>query len=154
MTAFLSPLRCEYVPPWEYMNEGWNDNDGTDRWQLTEPFKFHSDVLHKTDEVPFGFRFDKASVPTLPVIYANFGGRYTRAACIHDWLCRMQRVERKKADLVFLEFMRFENSQELQAMYAAGVDDDDIADRKASLEGRAQMMYAAVALYTKTGLWK
>lgn len=154
MSAFLSALRCEYVPPWEYLHEGWNDNDGTDRWQLTEPLKFHSDVLRKTDEVPLGFRFDKASVPTLPMMYANFGGRYTRPACVHDWLCRMGRVSREKADRVFLEFMRLENAQELQAMYAAGVDDDDIADRNAVLEGRAQMMYAAVALFTKTGLWK
>ena len=102
--------------------------------------------------MPLGFRFDKATVPTLPMMYANFGGRYTRPACIHDWLCRAGRIDRAKADLVFLEFMRLENSMELQAMYAAGIDDDDIADRKASTEGRAQMMYAAVALVTKLGI--
>jgi hypothetical protein len=34
-------------------------------------------------------------------------------------------------------------------MKEAGIDDDEIVDHKASLEGRAQVMYAAVVLATK-----
>lgn len=155
MSAFLTPLECRYIDPWRYWNNGgWHSNDGVDRWQLTSPFRYRSDLLRKTVEVPLGFRFDKASVPTLPFIYAAFGGRYTKPACVHDFLCRDKKIKREKADLVFLEAMRTENADEIQAMRDQGEDDDEIYERKAEIEGRAQMMYMAVAAYTKTGLWK
>lgn len=154
MSAFLSPLRVEFVNPWEYYNTVWCENDGVDRWQLTEPFLYYSSLLKKTVEVPAGFRFDKASVPVVPFIYDQFGGRYTKAACVHDFLVRDRRYPRAKCDRVFLEAMQTENQLELEAMEKAGEDDDEIAAHRAQLEARAKAMYAAVCLYTKTGLWK
>lgn len=152
--VFLSPLRAEYVPPWRYGGDAWQPNNGTSCWQLTEPFQLYSRVLKRAVSLPAGFRFDKASVPALPLMYAEFGDRFTRSAAGHDWLCRMRRVPRAKADRAFLEWMRAEIAEELDAMRAAGVDDDEIADQHARLEGRAQLMYAAVVAYTKSGLWK
>jgi len=47
-----------------------------------------------------------------------------------------------------------QNREELAAMKAVGKDDEEMAARKAAIDGRAQLMYLAVAAYTKTGLWK
>lgn len=143
MSKFLTPLECRYVPPWAFSGI-WTDNNGTDRWQLSDAFKYRSTLLKRTVEIPEGFRFDRATVPDL--LSPNFAGRFTRSSCVHDWL--IDRIERRKADRVFLEAMRCEIAEELEAMQEAGIDADEIAERKGSLEGRAQLMYAAVSLNT------
>src|SRR5574343_1749060 len=143
MSSFLTPLECRYVPPWAFSGI-WTDNNGTDRWQLTAPFQYRSTLLKRIVEIPDGFRFDRATVPDL--LSPNFAGRFTRSACVHDWL--IDRIERKRADRVFLEAMYCEISEEVAAMREAGIDDDEIIDKKASLEGSAQVMYGAVALNT------
>lgn len=129
-------------------------NDGTGLWRLLAQFGVYSAVLGREVWAPEGFTHDHGTVPRLPVIYANFGNRYHRPTVIHDYLCRYRICSREKADLVFLEFMRLQNDEEIEWMREQGIDDDEIADRKAALEGRAQMMYAAVVLYSKTGAWK
>ena len=144
--AFLSPLCVTLVTP--------HANDGIGQWQLLEPFSFYSVVLKKTVVVPVGFSTDFASVPKAILAWGLFGGRYARPAVVHDYLTRYRSCPREKADRVFLEAMRLENSLELTVLFESGEDDDEIADRKNALEGRVVAMYAAVALYTKTGLWK
>lgn len=154
VSPFLTPMRAEYIPPWTYYGNGWQPNNGTSCWQLTEPFQLYSRVLGRTVVCETGFRFDKASVPGIGILYGEFGDRFLRAACGHDKLCRERRVKRNRADRAFLEWMRAEIAEELDAMREAGIDDDEIADMHARLEGRAQLMYAAVVAYTKSGLWK
>lgn len=146
MSTFLTHLDERLIDPWA--------NDGTGYWQLLAPFHYYSSRLKKVVEVPLGFVYDHASVPRVPGIYAMFGNRYHRPACIHDFLCRQGYVRRETADLVFLEAMRLQNKEEIEHLRESGEDDDAIADRKVELEGRATAMYAAVALYTKSGLWK
>jgi hypothetical protein len=146
VSQFLTQLREELVDPYA--------NDGTGLWAPTEIFSYYSSRLKKRIDIPVGFVYDHASVPRLPLAYAVAGNRYHRPALIHDWLCRMRLCKRETADLVFLEAMMLQNREELAAMKAAGKDDEEMAARKAAIDGRAQLMYLAVAAYTKTGLWK
>lgn len=146
MSQFRSDLNIRLACAWA--------NNGTGQWENLTPFLYYSTLLRRLIEIPVGFSFDGASVPKLAVAYALFGGRYWRSALIHDFLCRMRRISREKADLTFLEAMRLENEEEIRAMRAMGVDDDEIVARKAVLEGRALSMYAGVAAYTKSGAWK
>lgn len=145
MSQFLSELCERLVDPFY--------GDGTGLWQLTAPLKYYSAYLNGTVEVPFGFAHDHASVPRVPFVYANFGNRYHRPAVIHDYLCRQGYLKRNKCDRVFLEAMRQQNADELAYMQANGQDAETIASRGAALEGRAQMMFAAVVLYSKSKLW-
>lgn len=158
MSEFLSPLRVEYIEPWDYPNNGrWNANDGTAHWQLTDPLRYYSSLLKQAVEVMTGFRNDLASVPTLPLIYARYGNRYARPATVHDFLCRRIApyvFPRATCDRVFLEAMRLENAMEIDAMHWSGVDAETIAARHAELDGRAVEMYLAVRVYSATGLWK
>jgi len=154
VNTFLTELYAKYVPPWLYNHDEWQPNSGTSCWELTDVFRFYSQTLHHPVEVPTGFRFDKATVPSLPFMYAEFGDRFLRAACGHDYLCRSRMVPRPTADLVFLELMRAEIAEELDAMRRAGADEDSIQDVSKRLEGRALLMYAAVSAYTTSGLWK
>lgn len=146
MSEFRSQLVAVLVDPYY--------KDGTGLWNYREEFRYYSTLLKKEVCIPKGFATDFASVPIAPVTYLAFGNRYHMPAGIHDYLCRYRICKRGKADLVFLEAMRLQNAMEIQAMRDAGVDDDEIIDRKAALEGRAQMMFLGVAAYTKSGLWK
>lgn len=155
MSAFLSALQMQYVAPWGFFNDGrWHPNTGTACWQLIAVFSYYSALLARVVEVPLGFRTDGASVPTLPLIYARYGNRYTPAAVLHDFLCRQGYVARETCDRVFLEAMRLENTLETQAMSHSNIDRDEIDRVAAALEGRAYEMYLAVRAYTETGLWK
>lgn len=146
MSQFISDLVVTLVDP--------HAGDGTGLWQQVEEFQYYSTLLKKTVVVPKGFVHDFASVPRVPLLYDNMGNRYHRPATIHDYLCREGYVDRKKCDRVFLEAMRLQNDEEIAEMRLAGEDDDEIVERRAAIEGRAQAMYAAVVLYTKTGLWQ
>ena len=132
---------------------GWANN-GRGLWELLFELVYYSALLGYEVTVPKSFRFDGSSVPRLPLAFALYGGRYWRAACIHDYLCRMGYIRRSLIDKVFLEAMRAENLLELAAMEADGADPDELAQRAAELEGQALTMYAGVAAYTKSGLWK
>jgi hypothetical protein len=142
-SAFLSPLRVELIDPYH--------SDGSGLWRYTEILSYRSVLLRKTIEI--SGTTDFGSVPKLPLIYANFGNRYHRATGVHDWLCA-QDVKRSMADRVFLEAMRVENDEEITQMKSRGLDDDEILDRKAAIEGRAQSMYLAVLMYSKVTSWK
>jgi hypothetical protein len=146
MSPFLSELCEKLVDPYA--------KDGTGLWQLTEDFQVYIRRLKRTETVPRFFVHDHASVPITPVLYAAFGNRYHRPAVVHDYQCRMRRIKRETVDKIFLDLMRAQNDDEIALMREQGIDDDEIIDRKARLEGRALAMYAAVAAYTKTGLWK
>lgn len=146
---FINPDRftLRLVCPW--------CNDGTGQWVgVGSEFGFYSDTLKQAVHPPDGFSTDKASVPKAPLLFAMFGGRYTMSAYIHDYLTRYRRFRREKCDTAFLEAMRCENLMELGAMSAAGSDLEAVDGRARALEGRATAMYAAVALFTATGLWK
>ena len=140
--GFRSGLQVKLACPWA--------NDGTGQWELLVVLSFYSAVLRRLIEVPVGFSTDFASVPKGVLAWGLFGGRYAMAAVIHDYLLREGYVRREKCDRVFLEAMQVLNAEEIAAMRNAGIDEDEVLDRKAGLEGRAQMMYKAVWLHTKT----
>ena len=146
MSPFLTELHEKLVDP--------HANDGSGLWQLTEELRVYCKRLKKTIVLPVGFVHDHASVPRFPVVYALYGNRYHRPAAVHDFLCRMRLCRRETADLVFLDLMRAQNADEIAEMKERGIDDDEIAEHKATLESRAWAMYVAVAALTKTGLWK
>lgn len=146
MSQFITELVVRLVDPFA--------KDGNGLWQQAEEFQYYSSLLKRAVTVPKGFVHDFASVPRVPLIYGNFGNRYHRPAVVHDYLCREGYVKRSKVDKVFLEAMRLQNDEEIEMMRLAGEDDDEILERKAALEGRAQAMYAAVVLFTKVGAWK
>lgn len=141
MSQFLSELVEKLADP--------HHGDGTGLWELTEDFQYYSTLLRHTVVVPRGFTHDHASVPRVPLLYANFGNRYHRQGVVHDYLCREGYIKRSKADRVFLEAMRVQNADEVAALQMAGEGADAVADRKGALEGRAQAMYAAVVIYSK-----
>lgn len=144
---FRSPLDVRLDVP--------HANDGTGQWILLQPLIFYSSLAGKEITAPEGFSTDFASVPKGVAIWGLFGGRYARPAVIHDY-CVRQRVfvRREKADRLFLEAMRLENSLELKSLQRQGVDYETIQERSRALEGRCYTMYLAVLGYTKTGLWK
>ncbi len=143
---FLSDLVVELAEPWA--------NDGAGMWRLLEPLNFYSHRVQKVLSVDTDFTTDFASVPRLPLAYAAFGNRFHRSAVVHDWLCRTRAVDRDVADKVFLDAMRVEIEEAATYQRSTGADDEEINEYKAKAEGAARTMYAAVALYTKTGLWK
>lgn len=155
MSGFLTPLVLEYVEPWRYDTPAmWSENDGTARWKVARRFDYHSSLLDQIVSVTPGFYTDLASVPTLPVMYSLFGGRYARPAVVHDYLCRQGYVRRETCDKIFLEAMRLENALELSALRELGEDEDRISQVASEIEGRAYAMYVGIRLYTTTGAWK
>lgn len=152
MSEFLTALVLEYVEPWRYnAPDKWGDNDSTARWRLAKRFDYHSGMLGQIVSVEPGFYTDLASVPTLPLVYSLFGGRYARPSVVHDYLCRQGYLPRETCDKVFLEAMRLENTLEIEAMRAAGVDEDVAAERESSLDGQVYAMYVGVRIYSRAG---
>lgn len=74
-------------------------------YELLEDFKYYH--LSGTITVPAGFQTDLDSVPRIPVIYAAFKGRTTKAAVVHDFLYESQRGK-EFADRIFLDAMKDE----------------------------------------------
>ncbi|MGS2810132.1 DUF1353 domain-containing protein [Nocardia sp. MW-W600-9] len=68
-------------------------------WRLVEPLTYQGAV--QTFTVPAGFRTDFASVPRALVWLIPRYGAYTRAAILHDYLCRTEMVGRADADGIF-----------------------------------------------------
>jgi hypothetical protein len=128
-SEFLTPLEIQLITPWA--------NEGRGEWEFLSDLKYYSELLQQEVVVFKGFKFDGASVPRIPLVYSLYGGKYFRSAGIHDMFCRFGAIPRNIADKVFLEAMRVENEEELQA---TGND----PERRANLEGQALTMYAAV----------
>ena len=95
------------------------------RMMLLEPLHYQSDVIGIV-VVPRFFAFDGASIPVGPLSTGLIGWPGVRAAAVHDYLLSTD-VRRATADEVFGE-----------ALAVCGVD-----------EGTAQLMYAAVRLYSQ-----
>lgn len=55
--------------------------------------------------VPKGFVFDGASIPPILWTFLHPMGRYRNAALVHDYLYSTGRVEKYRADDIFLEMM-------------------------------------------------
>ena len=136
MSEFRSPLEIKLICPWA--------NDGRGEWEFLSDLLYYSDLLQQEVVVYKGFRFDQASVPRLPLAFALYGGRYSRPAGVHDLFCRNGAIPRDVADKVFLEAMRVENAEELQAMKDSGASDEELSEHRANLEGQALTMYAGV----------
>jgi hypothetical protein len=141
-SRFLTKLVVELVAPY--------DNDGAGNWALREPLQFYSHRLDKVLTVGPDFDTDFASVPRVPLIYANYGNKYHRSATLHDSLCRTKVVPRDVADKLFLDAMQSEIAERIEELRNRGESEDDIHEFEASEMGRAQTMYAAVRLYSVT----
>ena len=141
MSEFRSPLQLELVCPWAH--------DGRGEWEYLSDLRYYSDMLQLETIVQAGSRTDLASVPRLPLAFALYGGRYGRSAGVHDWYCRNGAIPRKVADKVFLEAMRVENEEEIQAMIKSGASEEEVSERRSALEGQARAMYAGVRVGAK-----
>ncbi|CAL9377309.1 DUF1353 domain-containing protein [Streptomyces sp. enrichment culture] len=73
-------------------------------WELLEEVAYRG--REDTFTVPVGFRTDFASVPTVFVWLIPRYGVYTKAAIVHDYLCREAPVSRAEADGVFRRALR------------------------------------------------
>ncbi|MFC0597689.1 DUF1353 domain-containing protein [Streptomyces palmae] len=74
-------------------------------WRLLRPLTYQG--AQTTFEVPAGFITDFASVPRIFVWLFPTYGRYTKAAILHDFLCRNPDLaDRADADGVFRRAMR------------------------------------------------
>ena len=74
------------------------------RWLVVEPLGYVG--CSETFEVPAGFDTDFASVPTPFTWLVPRYGLYTKAAILHDYLCRTGQVSRADADGLFRRSMR------------------------------------------------
>jgi len=74
------------------------------RWQLIHP------VIYKTGRheftVPAGFKTDFASVPRAFIWLVPPYGKYTKAAILHDFLCKQPHFNRSQADAIFRRAMQ------------------------------------------------
>ena len=94
---------------------------GDKPYLLTEDHTFRT--RQGTWTVPANYRFDGASVPRIPFVYARYGNTAHEAACLHDYLYQCQPCTREQADKAFLEVMeQFDNPPsctQRKAMYRA-----------------------------------
>jgi len=74
-----------------------------DLWILTANLRYQAQ--HEEVVVEPGFKTDFASVPFFLTWLVPKSGRYTRAAVVHDFLCRKQGFPRNDADGVFRRAM-------------------------------------------------
>lgn len=90
-TVFPLPLKGEYIV--------------NGLWKLTAPFKYVNDPYNIT--VKTGFLTDGASIPKFayPIIGPPWGGKYSRAAVIHDFLYHSQILTRLQSDRIFYNAM-------------------------------------------------
>lgn len=73
-------------------------------WKVREPLRYQG--ADEEFEVPADFRTDFASVPRPLVWLIPRYGVYTRAAILHDYLCRTKRVSPADADGIFRRTLR------------------------------------------------
>jgi hypothetical protein len=77
----------------------------SNEWTLMQDFRFFGE--HNVWVVPGGFKTDLDSVPRVPLVYALFKGRATKAAVLHDWMYTTKKGK-FLADKTFLEAMKAE----------------------------------------------
>lgn len=99
MASFLKPLLVKVL------------DDGKN-YELIEDLSYYREK-NKNDiiTIPKGFTFDGATVPRIFWSIIPPLGRYTRAACLHDYLIdvkwrKEKLITRKECDYIFLESMR------------------------------------------------
>ncbi|NKY58675.1 DUF1353 domain-containing protein [Nocardia flavorosea] len=73
-------------------------------WKVREPLTYQG--ADEVFEIPADFRTDFASVPRPLVWLIPRYGVYTRAAILHDFLVRTERVSRADADGIFRRTLR------------------------------------------------
>lgn len=73
---------------------------------LIESLGFWSKQTGYTVWVPKMFLSDSASIPRALWSAYPAWGRWNRAAIVHDWLYTVQIIDRKEADLIFLDALR------------------------------------------------
>jgi hypothetical protein len=76
-------------------------------WSLLQSFQYQA--IREKYDVPAGELTDFASVPRVFVWFVPKYGLYTRAAILHDYLCRLaekQQFRRREADGLFRQSMR------------------------------------------------
>ncbi len=71
------------------------------QWIVLEAFTY------KTIPIPKDFLFDGASIPWALQPLVKKGGRIFAPACIHDFLYRSAKGDRKACDLVFLDALLY-----------------------------------------------
>jgi len=99
-------------------------------WIVQQPLIYQK--INLCIKVPKGFIFDFASVPKLFWnIFPPNGGRYDRAACLHDWLYATHIYTKSESDYIF---------------YIAMLDDK-------TPKWKAKLFYWAVKLFGKSA-WK
>lgn len=97
-------------------------SEGNPKYKLTAPLLYASSFLKSNEEfseifdgglvtVPAGFITDLASIPWPYNKVFKPDGKWSRAAVVHDYLCKLARgdeppLNRKQADKVFYEAMR------------------------------------------------
>ena len=76
-----------------------------EEWEVIKPLKYSG--KSDTFTVPSEFRTDLASVPRALTWFVPRYGRYTKAAVLHDFLCRNpDQASREDADGIFRRTMR------------------------------------------------
>ncbi len=92
-------------------------------WRLKADLVYRGSI--ETFTVPQHFVTDLASVPQIFLWLVPRSGRYTKAAVLHDWLCReaaANRIRRFDADGIFRRVMREEGvSKARRSLIWAGV---------------------------------
>ena len=89
----FSPLETEFIPP--------------NMWRLSLPMVWRPGTSDQIT-VPEGFVTDLDSVPRIPLVYAKYKGRTTKAAVLHDYLCHRHDYGWAEAANIFLEAMKDE----------------------------------------------
>lgn len=89
--CFLSNLEIELV------------TDGVNKWRLTSPLHYFTEIIPLRIVVPEGFSTDLDSVVRVPIVYDLLANRYMRAAVIHDYMYSSGVFSRRVCDSVFRE---------------------------------------------------
>lgn len=92
---FLTPLIVMKLP-----------QPGRARWRHVEPLRYRDPVTGEEWEVPAGEETDLASVPRVPLAFLLAGDTAHEPSALHDHLYRTGKVNRKRADALFLQAMK------------------------------------------------
>lgn len=103
MSAFLSPVRMEILPP--------SQVKGRQKYRLLEPFVYDSNLLGRI-EIPAGFLTDFASIPRILWRYLDPEDSAIQfASLVHDYLYFTQPCSREVADKVMVEAMEISGAR-------------------------------------------
>lgn len=75
-------------------------------FKLEERLVYKSDLYPAPIIVPAGFVTDLASIPRIFQALIPKVDKHMLAAIVHDYLCRLEKFDRKLADSIFLEAMK------------------------------------------------